>query len=49
MHQGEFDSVYPAIKETINQVGVPKREREDSMAIIKSYRSMLVAPENRAA
>ncbi|EAU42114.1 hypothetical protein FP2506_16814 [Fulvimarina pelagi HTCC2506] len=45
----EFDNVYTAIKQTLFQVGVPKQERDEFMAIIESYRSMVVAPENQAA
>ncbi|MER0237939.1 group 1 truncated hemoglobin [Fulvimarina sp. MAC8] len=47
--QDEFDNVYTTIKQTLYQVGVPKQEREEFMAIIESYRSMVVAPENQAA
>lgn len=47
--QDEFDNVYTAIEQTLYQVGVPKQERSEFMAIIESYRSMVVAPQNQAA
>ena len=47
--QGEFDNVYKAIEQTLYQVGVPDQERREFMALIESYRSMVVAPQNQAA
>ena len=47
--QGEFDNVYKAIEHSLLQVGVPDQERGEFMAIVESYRSMVVAPQNQAA
>ncbi|RFC62860.1 group 1 truncated hemoglobin [Fulvimarina endophytica] len=47
--EDEFDNVYTTIEQSLFQVGVPKPERDEFMAIIESYRSMVVAPENRDA
>jgi hypothetical protein len=43
--QREFDVVYAAIQATLHQAGVPERELNEFMAVIESFRSMVVAPE----
>ncbi|MGF1553164.1 MAG: group 1 truncated hemoglobin [Paracoccaceae bacterium] len=45
--QPEFDNVATAISATLYQVGVPQKEHGEFMAIIESYRGMVVAPEHR--
>lgn len=39
----EFDVVYTEIKTSLYQLAVPERELDEFMAIIESYRSMVVA------
>jgi hemoglobin len=39
----EFDMVYRAIEQSLNQVGVPEQETDEFMDIIESYRDMVVA------
>ena len=38
----EFDIVYTAIKQTLQQVGVPEREETEFMEIIENYQDMVV-------
>ena len=38
----EFDIVYTAIKQTLQQVGVPEQEETEFMEIIENYRDMVV-------
>jgi hemoglobin len=40
----EFDIVAMEIAATLNHVGVPEQEHRELMAIIESYRDMVVAP-----
>ncbi|MHA6344732.1 group I truncated hemoglobin [Roseivivax sp. CAU 1761] len=45
----DFDIVRLEISATLHYVGVPEREHDEFMAIIDSYRDMVVAPEHRVA
>ena len=45
----EFDIVAGEIAATLYHVGVPAQEHKEFMAIIESYRSMVVGPPTQAA
>lgn len=45
----DFDTVRLEIAATLSYVGVPKPEHDEFMAIIDSYREMVVDPDKRIA
>ncbi|MFD1344626.1 group I truncated hemoglobin [Litorisediminicola beolgyonensis] len=45
----DFDTVRLEIAATLSYVGVPKQEHDEFMAIIDSYRDMVVDPDKRIA
>ena len=46
VHEAEFDIVATEISATLSHVGVPQPEHGEFMAIIESYRSMVVSAPN---
>ena len=47
--EADFNTVRLEIAATLSYVGVPQKEHDEFMAIIDSYRDMVVAPEKRVA